>query len=122
MDTTMDDGPNGLAWAELEACTLPTAERPLRMAEFDELFASALRSIDRGSETSARLLLDGDEGLAERTQLLADAESSCCSFFTFGVTPLDEGLVAFDIEVPQAYVEVLTGLVDRAQIALGAAS
>ncbi|WP_245718914.1 hypothetical protein [Micromonospora rhizosphaerae] len=34
-----------------EACTLPTAERPLRVAEFDELFATALRGQTRLSPT-----------------------------------------------------------------------
>ena len=72
--------------------------------------------------THARLLLTGDEALAERTQRLADAESSCCSFFTFGVSTVEPGLVAFDIEVPAAYADVLAGLVARADAALGAAS
>lgn len=27
------------------ACTLPTAERPLRLAEFEELFATAVRGV-----------------------------------------------------------------------------
>ena len=39
----------------------------------------------------------GDEAVAARTQRLADAESSCCSFFTFGVSTVEPGLVAFDI-------------------------
>ena len=78
------------------ACTLPTAERPLRLAKFDDLFATALRSTDRTSDTHARLLLAGDTGLAERTQRLAVAESSCCCFFTFTVTTLSDGQVAFE--------------------------
>ena len=118
----MTDGPDGPGWADLEACTLPTAQRPLRLAEFDELFATALRSIEHRGNTRARLLLAGDAGLAERTRQLADAESSCCSFFTFGVTALDGGQVAFDVEVPPAYADVLAGLVARAETALGAAS
>lgn len=118
MDTTTTNESDGLVWADLAACALPTAERPLRLAEFDELFATALRSIDHSSKTRARLLLAGDRVLATRTQRLADAESSCCSFFTFAVTTPDEGLVAFDIEVPPTYADVLAGLVSRAQSAL----
>ena len=72
----MNDGPDGLGWADVVACTLPPAERPLRLAEFDDLFARALRSIDRDGDTRVRLLLAGKAGLAERTQRLADAESS----------------------------------------------
>ena len=122
MDTMMSNQPEGVAWASVEACTLPTVERPLRLAEFDDLFATTLRSIENTAPTLARLLLAGDEAVAERTQRLADAESSCCSFFTFGVTPVEPGLVAFDIEVPAAYTDVLAGLVARADAALGAAS
>ena len=40
------------------ACTLPTAERPLRLAEFDDLFATALRGQQRLSPTRLRLRLD----------------------------------------------------------------
>lgn len=118
----MIDGPDGLGWANVEACTLPTAERPLRLEEFDELFVTALLSIDRAGDTRARLLLVGERGLAERTRRLADAEASCCSFFTFGVTALEEGQVALDVEVPSAYVDVLAGLVARAESVLGGAS
>ena len=122
----MPPGPGDLGWASVEACTLPTAERPLRLAEFDDLFATAVRSIDRSAVTRARLLLAGDDGLPERVQRLADAESACCSFFTFAVTPLDqtagEGtMVAFDIEVPAAYAGVLAGLIARAEAVRGAA-
>ena len=68
------------------------------------------------------MLLTGDEAVAERTQRLADAESSCCSFFTFDVSTVAPGLVAFDIEVPPTYADVLAGLVARADAALGTAS
>jgi hypothetical protein len=122
MDTTVTNGPVGLGWAGTEACTLPTAKRPLRLTEFDELFATAVRSIERSGDTSARLLLVGDAGLAERTRRLANAESSCCSFFTFGVTALEEGQVAFDVEVPPAYADVLAGVVTRAAAAQGRTS
>ena len=110
---TMSDGADGLAWAS-EACTLPTFDRPLRLAEFDDLFATTLRSVESIEPTRARLLLAGDDEVAERTRRLADAERSCCSFFTFGVSTIEPGLVAFDIEVPVAHADVLTGLLARA--------
>ena len=111
---TMSDGADGLAWASVEACTLPTFDRPLRLAEFDDLFATTLRSVESIEPTRARLLLAGDDEVAERTRRLADAERSCCSFFTFGVSTLEPGLVAFDIEVPVAHADVLAGLLARA--------
>ena len=122
MNTKMTNDADGLGWAPVEACTLPTAERPLRLAEFDDLFATALQSIQRADATHVRLLLTGDRALADRTQRLADAERSCCSFFTFGVSTPEPGLVAFDIEVPATYAEVLGGLVARADAALRTAS
>ncbi len=118
----MSNEPDGLGWASVEACTLPTAERPLRLAEFDDLFATTMRLIEHAGPHRARLLFAGDEALAERTQRLADAESSCCSFFSFGVSTLEPGLVALDIEVPPEYADVLAGLVERADAAQGTAS
>jgi hypothetical protein len=101
---------------------LPTAERPLRLAEFDELFATTVRSIEHASSTRARLLLAGEAGTAERAQRLADAETSCCSFFTFAVTALQDGQVALDIDVPSAYADVLGALVARAEGRMDGAS
>ena len=47
---------NDQAWVP-EACTLPTVERPLRVAEFDYLFAHARRKQHRRSPTTLRWLL-----------------------------------------------------------------
>jgi hypothetical protein len=120
-------GPDPADWVPVDACTLPTAEQPLRVAEFDDLFATSLTAVVRapGAATRARLLLAGDAELRERVQRLADAETACCSFFTFTVTSLpggDRGTVALDIEVPAARVDVLTALIDRAERARGAAA
>jgi hypothetical protein len=112
------------AWVPVAACTLPTADQPLRVAEFDDLFATALRATERGNDPArARLLLAGGDDLADRVQQLADAETACCSFFTFTLTELTgeslgaaEGAVlALDIEVPVTRVDVLAALVRRAE-------
>ena len=121
MNQMLTSGPGDPGWVDAESCTLPTAERPLRLAEFDDLF-SALRSIERSEGTHARLLLSGDEDFAERTQRLADAETACCSFFTFRVSTPEAGLVALDVDVPPAYGDVLAGLVARAEAVREAAS
>ncbi|MGR6967480.1 hypothetical protein ACU610_23775 [Geodermatophilus sp. URMC 61] len=120
-------GPAPADWVPVDACTLPTSQQPLRVAEFDDLFAAALRAVERppGTATRARLLLAGDEGLPERVQRLADAETACCSFFTSTVTPLHgdaAASVALDLEVPAAHADVLTALVARAEQARGAAA
>jgi hypothetical protein len=59
--------------------------------------------------------LSGDDGLATRVQRLADAETACCSFFTFTVTSLDRAGIALGIEVPPARADVLTALLKRAE-------
>ena len=113
-------GPEPADWVPVDACSLPTAEQPLRVAEFDDLFATSLTAVARppGAAPRARLLLAGDAELRERVQRLAAAETACCSFFAFTVTPLpggDDGTVVLDIEVPAAHADVLTALVDRAE-------
>ncbi|HEV7656358.1 MAG TPA: hypothetical protein VGP36_16710 [Mycobacteriales bacterium] len=95
-------------WAPA-ACTLPTAERPVRLAEFDDLFATAVRGVDRRSPTQLTLTLAADPG---RVRDLARRETACCSFFTFRLTDGDPLLL--DIAVPPAYVDVLDALAERA--------
>ncbi|ACZ83736.1 hypothetical protein Aros01_01614 [Streptosporangium roseum] len=101
-----------MEWAPAE-CTLPTEERPLRTAEFDELFASALRGLERVGPTHLRLILEGGEQAEQTARDLATRETGCCSFFSFTCTPGGEGL-ALDIEVPAVHVKVLDGLAVRA--------
>jgi hypothetical protein len=121
--------PRPADWVPVEACMLPTAAQPLRVAEFDTLFAASLRAVEHpaGAATRARLVLAGDADLPGRVQRLADAETGCCSFFTFTLTPLaaertgdrgDTAVVAVDIEVPAARANVLAALVERARRAV----
>jgi hypothetical protein len=100
-----------------DACTLPTAERPLRLAEFDELFATAVRRVEAVSTVHVRLHLTGSAGLADRVRDLAARETECCSFFTFTTTgqPATGGeAVVLDIEVSPEHASVLTSLAQRA--------
>jgi len=96
-----------------DACTLPTAERPTRLAEFDTLFATAVRDVERVTPTHARLRLTGPAGLEETVRDLTAREAQCCSFFTFTLTPHGDALT-LDIQVPKPYAEVLASLTDRA--------
>ena len=102
-----------LAWVP-DACTLPAAQQPLRLAEFDDLFAASVRDSRRLTPTHLRLNLHGPQGLKAKVEDLAARESDCCSFFTFAVTALAEGMVQFDIEVPAAQTDVLDTLAERA--------
>ncbi len=99
-----------------EACTLPTAERPLRVDEFDALFATALRDQQRLSPTRLRWRLDPGAGRTVRD--LIGRESSCCAFFSFAVRSGADA-VQVDVEVPAAHVNILDALAYRA--AAGAA-
>jgi hypothetical protein len=94
-----------------EACTLPTAEQPLRVAEFDALFSAALRDSNRPAPTMLRLLLDRPAEAAARD--LAARETACCSFFTFAFDERD-GQLVMTVTVPAAHIDVLDGLARRA--------
>ncbi|MEU7613924.1 hypothetical protein [Micromonospora sp. NPDC049204] len=104
------------AWVP-EACTLPSVQRPLRLAEFDDLFATALREQQRLSPTDLRWRLDSAAETTARD--LTDRESSCCSFFTFTLAA-DAGTLRLDVQVPAAYVDVLDALAQRAAAGLTA--
>jgi hypothetical protein len=92
-------------WAP-DACTLPTAERPLRVAEFDEFFSHVLR-MQRPEPTQLDLVLPREAEAAARD--LASRETECCSFFTFEFdAPGDD--VLMHVGVPPSHVEVLDAL------------
>jgi hypothetical protein len=99
-------------WADVDACTLPTLDRPLRVAEFDDLFAS-VTAVERPSPTLLRLDLAGDDDLLGTARDLAARETACCSFFTFTVTRAPDG-VRMDVAVPDARVDILDALAERA--------
>jgi hypothetical protein len=92
------------------ACTLPTAEQPLRLAEFDDLFASALLAQHRPAPTLLRWQLH--PAAEQKARELAERETACCSFFTFTFTSTP-GHLQLDVAVPAAYVEVLDALAER---------
>jgi hypothetical protein len=97
-----------------DACTLPTAERPLRLTEFDQFFLDAVRGADRLSPQHLRLHLRAGEQVEERARDLTVRESSCCSFFTFDIAPGPASLT-LDVRVPAAHVDVLDALAERAR-------
>ncbi|WP_062357775.1 hypothetical protein [Herbidospora yilanensis] len=105
-----------IVWAP-SACTLPTAERPLRVAEFDALFAETLQAVRRKSATRLRLELVSAPEHAARAAELAARETGCCSFFTFTVTVAGGGL-ALEVAVPAEHTSVLEALRARAEAAI----
>ena len=101
-----------MAWVA-DACTLPTAERPLRLAEFDALFAAAVRPAERVSPMVLRIHLPGGEVTAAGAEELAARESACCSFFTFTVSAAD-GRTELEVRVPASRAAVLDAVQQRA--------
>ncbi|WP_067499756.1 hypothetical protein [Actinoplanes sp. TFC3] len=117
------------------ACTLPSVERPLRVAEFDELLATTLRGQQRLSPTV--LSWDLDPSYEAKARDLTARESKCCSFFTFAFAASGDAsgdanvrasgdandevsdntsgrALRLDIEVPAAHTAVLDALQRRA--------
>ena len=113
MDMTSGAG----GWVPIDACTLPTEAQPLRLAEFDDLFALALTTVERVEHDRVRLVLSGLSGIQARAQDLADRETGCCSFFEFTVTTSehDPRRVLVDVAVPANRVDVLAALAVRAE-------
>lgn len=93
-----------------EECTLPSPQRPLRVAEFDRLFARAAGPVERLGPRAARILLPPHPETAAEAADLVVRESACCSFFTFSVTATG-GQVHLDITVPEHQTPALDALV-----------
>lgn len=102
-------------WAP-EACTLPTAEQPFRIAEFDNLFSNGLHGLERQSPTQLELTLDAATEATARD--LTARETSCCSFFDFTFIPDSDRTVRLQVTVPPTHVDVLAALAARAAAVL----
>jgi len=108
----------GRAWAP-PSCTLPTAELPVRAAEFGGLFTEAVRGVERVGPGRLRLELRASPKVAGRAAALAAAETECCSFFTFTLTATG-GRLVLDVTVPPRHTGVLDGLASHAAAAAAA--
>ena len=100
-----------LEWVP-STCTLPTPARPLRVAEFDELFTHAVRA-ERVAPGELRFAFPASPELAGTAAALTARETGCCSFFTFTLT-LSAGELTLGVSVGQAHTEVLDALAARA--------
>lgn len=93
-----------------DACDLPTAQRPLRLAEFDRLFRDSVRESSRVNDTRLDLMLNSAAEATARD--LAERETRCCSFFRFEFSSRGTDLV-MHVNVPAAQIDVLNALSDR---------
>jgi hypothetical protein len=96
----------------IDLCTLPTAEQPLRLAEWDAIFADAVISAELIEPGRALAVLRAQHDVAARTADLAVRETECCSFFTFTLTATG-GQLDLQISVPPAQTAVLDALFAR---------
>ncbi len=99
------------------ACTLPSPEQPLRVAEFDELFALVIDH-RRPQPTQLDLTLPAVPAVAARVADLAVRETQCCSFYTFTLSVRSPELRLI-VEAPPAQSGVLDTLSARAAAASG---
>lgn len=96
-------------------CTLPTEDQPLRVADFDDLFARSVTAVHRVNETTLHLLFES--AAEDRVKDLTRREAECCSFFGFTVGPATKAGTPLRITVPPPHVAVLDALTDRARSA-----
>jgi hypothetical protein len=93
---------------EPEECTLPVADRPLRTAEFREVFGELARGVERVAPGRLRLELVATPEVAGKVAELAVRETACCLFFEFTLTA-GKGL-SLEIAVPQGREGILDAM------------
>jgi len=99
-------------WCAPDACSLPIADQPARVGEWDALFQTAVREIETGPG-GVRFLLDRSRATVAAVADLADRESQCCAFFTFGVRVASDAL-ALSVDADPEHAEVVQALAARA--------
>lgn len=88
------------------------ADQPGRVAEWDALFGT-VRAVER-VPGGVRFELDRAQADVAGLADLADRESQCCSFFTFGVTVAADTLT-LAVDADGEHAEVVDALAARAR-------
>jgi hypothetical protein len=95
------------------SCTLPSVEQPLRVAEFDRFFEESVRAVRRVEPSVLELTIPA--AAEEQARDLTAREVACCSFFSFDLLPVAEGLVLrIGVPVSTTYRAVLDAVEARA--------
>lgn len=89
-----------------DACTLPTEERPLRVAEFGN-FLGSVTSSSRPARTRLDLVIPRRAEATGRD--LAEREAACCAFFDFEFESAGTDVV-MHVSVPPEHAAVLDAL------------
>jgi hypothetical protein len=108
----MDGSSAVTSWVP-STCTLPTVDQPLRVADFDDLFTTAVLSVERVAHLHLRLNLIAEASVAARVATLVVQETDCCSFFQFNLIATG-GRLTLEVAVPPEHVDVLDAIANRA--------
>ena len=87
------------------------------MAQFDELFSSAVLRVDRPEPDRLELELEPTAEVAASAATLAVQETACCSFFTFTLRATD-GQLLLEVYAPAPQIAVLNALAAHAATAM----
>jgi hypothetical protein len=96
------------------SCTLPTAERPLRTAEFEAVFTDHVTAIDDDHPDRLVLSLTASPEIAAQVADLASRETGCCGFLRFTLE-LSDGQLSTTITASEPHRDVLAALTARAR-------
>ncbi|MCU1450789.1 MAG: putative MerR family transcriptional regulator [Acidimicrobiales bacterium] len=94
------------------ACSLTEEGLVDRVDEWRQFLSTSVTTVD-ASDTSARLLLRGDDDVLLRAVDLAEREKACCAFFEFGLA-LDSDGRWLTVAVPDDAAPILRDLLSLA--------
>jgi hypothetical protein len=102
-----------LDWCAPEACSLPRADQPARVAEWDALFTDAVCAVSP-IDGGVRFVVDRTVSTPAVVADLADRESQCCSFLGFTVA-VGDGTLTLDVTADPDHADVVAALAGRAR-------
>jgi hypothetical protein len=106
-DAAASPVPLGVTADPSVACTLPGADVPGRMEDWQDVLAHVTGRA-RTADGGLRLALSPAVPLDELTRLAA-AEQGCCTFFAFAVT-LDQRGIALEVRAPTGAADLVTAV------------
>jgi hypothetical protein len=81
------------------ACTLDDIGARAQLAEWRQVVAESVRTVERLSPSSAALVLEAGRPGLEQLIELAQREKACCAFFDFSLA-IEADRVSFVVSVP----------------------